>query len=143
MLHDPLFRDAVAQAQQAGTPQAAKTIYQVNLAAAVEQAGINQDPSLTSTQKAISLKQLEVEQMTAAALATGQEPPPQPPMPQPRPRRTFTVSPGDNLAVISMMYGVPENLIRQVNPNVNFNRLNPGDVITLPPGALRPPLGAP
>jgi LysM repeat protein len=142
MLQDPLYRQAVAEAEQAGTPEAARTIYQVNLAAAVEQAGIGVASNLTATQKAIALKQLELEQMTATALASGQEPMPPVP-PTPLPRRTITVGAGDNLAVISMIYGVPQGLIQQVNPNVNFNRLRPGDVITLPPGAGQPSLGAP
>src|SRR5690606_17846828 len=34
LLHDPLYRSAVASAQQAGTPEAARTIYEVNLATA-------------------------------------------------------------------------------------------------------------
>src|SRR6185436_18849167 len=37
LLQDPIYRDAVAMAQAAGTPDAARAIYAVNLTAASEQ----------------------------------------------------------------------------------------------------------
>ncbi len=143
MLQDPLYRDAVASAIAAGTPGAAKTIYAINLAAQSTRQDISSDPSLTDSQKAIEQKQLDVDQLTANAIATGQQTPPPPPAPTPAPpQRTYVIHPGDSLAVISMIYGVPPGAIRQANPTVNFFRLTPGDVITIPPMGL-PPIGAP
>lgn len=143
MLQDPLYRDAVETAQQAGTPEAARLIYQGNLAAALEQTSIAANTNLTATQREIAAKQVELEQMTANALATGQEPTASgpPPIPSP-PRRTYVMRPGDSLAVISLIYGLPPSAIRQANPNVNFRRLKPGDAIAIPQGPQLP-LAAP
>src|ERR1051326_5313381 len=57
LLHDPLYRDAVATAEDAGTPEAARTIYQIKLAAASTQEDITNDNTLTASQKAIESKQ--------------------------------------------------------------------------------------
>jgi LysM repeat protein len=143
LLHDPLYRDAVAAADDAGTPEAAMTIYQVKLAAAATQADINADTNLTTAQRNIESKQLELDQLKANTLAVGQELPPdsaQPPTPPAR--RTYTLRPGDTAAVISMIYGVPESSILAANPNVDFSRLRPGDAINLPRTSLTP-VGAP
>ena len=143
MLQEPLYRDAVAAAQQAGTPEAAQTLYHINVAAAAEQASISANPNLTGTQKSLSLKQLELEQMTAGALATSQDLPPVPPTPAaPARRRTYVVRPGDNLAVVAMIHGVPAAAIRRANPGLNPNQLRPGDSINLPPSS-RLPITAP
>lgn len=142
MLNDPVYRDAVTQAQEAGTPEAARTIYQVNLAALAEQASITNNPSLTPEQRSIELKQLEVDQMKANALAAGQElPPEQPPLPQSAApvRRTYTIQPGDSLAVVAMIYGVPASAIRNANPNLDLNRLQPGTTLTIPRTTTTPP----
>jgi LysM repeat protein len=136
-LQDPLYRDAMAAAIQAGTPEAARTIYQVNLAAQAEQASIASDTNLTSSQRSLALKRLDLEQSTATTLATGQELPPEPPPPQP-PRRSYVVHPGDNLSVVAMIFGVPVGAIRQANPNVNFSRLRPGDSLFIPPATQNP-----
>jgi LysM repeat protein len=140
MLHDPLYRDAVAKAEEAGTPEAALTIYQVNLAAMATQDAIRSNATLTASQKAIEQKQLEADQLRANALATGQELPPEPVTPPPR--RTYTLRPGDTPGVVAMIYGVPETAIRAANPNVDFTRLRPGDAINIPRSALTPK-GAP
>ena len=144
LLQDPLYRDAVAAAQQAGTPEAARTIYQVNLAAAAEQAAINANNNLSAAQKSIALKQLEVDQLTANTLATGQEAVPSgpPPLPPQAPRRTYVLRPGDNLAVVSLIYGVPVTAIRQANPQLNLSRLRPGDALNIP-GSTQIPISAP
>jgi LysM repeat protein len=143
-LQDPVYRGAVAQAEQAGAPGTAQLIYQVNLAALAEQASLSTNASLTASQKALAQKQAELEQMTANALATGQEVMPEgpPPVPSTPPRRTYVMRPGDNVAVVSLIYGVPVSAIRQANPNVNFRRLKPGDVLQIPP-ATQLPLGMP
>ena len=136
MLHDPLYRDAVAAADDAGTPDAARTIYQVNLAALATQDAIQADTNMTDSQKAIELKQLELDQLKANTLATGQDlPAEQQPAPQ---RRTYTLRPGDTAAVIGMIYGVPQSAIQAANPNVDLSKLRPGDSINIPRGALAP-----
>jgi hypothetical protein len=142
MLHDPLYREAVAAAEEAGTPEAVKTIYQVKLAAAGAQDEINADANLTAEQKAIESKQLELDQLKANTLATGQQLPPDSSQQTAPVRRTYTLRPGDTPAVVGMIYGVPENLIRAANPNVDFSRLKPGDAINIPRSAL-PPVPAP
>ena len=139
MLHDPMYRQAVATAEQAGSPEAAQTIYQVNLAAAATQSSINGNTNLTTDQKAIELKQLEVDLLKANALALGRQLPPEPPPPpQAPPRRTYTLREGDSPAVVGMIYGIPESLIRAANPNVDFSRLQPGDSIVVPRAGLAP-----
>jgi hypothetical protein len=140
MLHDPLYRQAVQVAQQAGTPDAAQTIYQINLAAASTQGAINDNTNLSADQKAIELKQLELDQLKANSLAMGRALPPEPPAPLP-PRRTYTLRQGDSPAVVGMIYGIPESAIRAANPGVDFSRLGPGDSILIPRTAL-PPTGA-
>ena len=138
-LQDPLYRQSMAQAIQAGTPDAVASIYEVNLAAQAEQDSIRADTNLTASQKSLELKQLELEQLTANTLATGQELPPEPPpLPPALPQRTYVIHPGDTAAVVSMIYGVPIGLLRQANPNLNLNRLNPGDAVIIPPTQFPP-----
>lgn len=141
MLQDPLYRDAVAAAQAAGTPEAARTIYQINLAAKQQQQSITADATLTEEQRKIALKNLELEQMQASAIASGEELPPQPPTPpQPPPKRTYTLRQGDSISVVAAIYGVPESAIRSANPGVNFTRVKPGTTINIPRDALSPDL---
>lgn len=139
MLHDPLYRQAVLTAQQAGTPEAAELIYQINLAAASTQDAINANTNLTADQKAVEMKQLELDQLKANLLASGRQLPPEPPpAPQVPPRRTYTIRQGDSPAVVGMIYGLPESAIRAANPNVDFSQLRPGDSITIPRTGLAP-----
>jgi LysM repeat protein len=138
-LHDPMYRDAMAVAQEAGLPDAAQTIYAINLAAAEEQESIRTNSNLTAAQKALELKRLEMEQLQANAVATDQELPPEPPSPpKPALRRVYVVGPGDSAATVSMIYGVPIAALRDANPKVNFSRLKPGDSITIPRNPLLP-----
>jgi LysM repeat protein len=138
-LQDPLYREAVATAEEAGTPEAAQTIYQIKLAAAQQENQIASDASLTPEQKNIALKQLEVDQLKATTLANGQEPPPEPPTATPSPpQRVHVVGPGDSLATMALMYGVPTRDIQAANPNLDFSKLRPGDALNLPPTAMRP-----
>jgi LysM repeat protein len=136
LLHDPAYQDAVAAAQQAGTPEAAQTIYAVNLATLAEQSRIRGDTNLTAAQKAIELKRVELEQLQANTIAAGQdlppEPPPPPPLP-PQPKKVYVLGPGDSAATIALMYGLPVGAIQAANPRVDFNRLKPGTPITIPP----------
>jgi LysM repeat protein len=139
LLHDPLYRDAVAAADEAGTPDAVMTLYQINQAAAEEQNAIASNTNLTAQQKSIEMKRLELEQLQANTLATGQDLPPEPPAPPAAPpKRTYTLQPGDSLAVVSLIYGVPASAIRAANPNVNVDRLGPGDTLNIPRNPLAP-----
>ena len=142
LLHDPLYRDAIATAEQAGSPESARTIYQINQAAAATQDAIRTNLDLTSDQKAIELKQLELDQLKANAVAMGQQLPPDSNAAQPPRRRTYTLRPGDSPATIGLIYGIPEAAIRAANPNIDFARLRPGDSITIPRAGL-PPTTAP
>jgi hypothetical protein len=140
LLHDPVYRDAVATAQQAGTPEAAQIIYEINLATAEEQGRVRASTNLTDEQKAIELKRLELEQLQANTAITrpdldqGPPPPPQAP-PQ---KRVFVLGPGDSAATISTLYGVPVSALRAANPNIDVNRLKPGDTINIPQNAFAP-----
>lgn len=139
-LQDPLYREAVATATAAGQPDAARVIYQVNLAASQELERITNSPDLTARQKEIEMRELELEQLKANTLATGQDLPPEP-APAAPPRRTYTFRPGDSAAVVALIHGVPLSALRAANPNVDLNRLRPGDSINIPRGALTPPSG--
>jgi LysM repeat protein len=139
-LRDPVYRDSVAAAQEAGTPAAAGTIYAINVAAQGEEDRIRGDTNLTAEQKSIALKQLEVEQLQANTLATGRELPPEPPPTpaQPPPRKVYVLGPGDSAETIALMYGLPASAIREANPNVDFKKLKPGTPITIPRSPLSP-----
>jgi LysM repeat protein len=141
-LQDPVYRDAYVLAQQAGTPEAAQTIYEINLATLAEQNQVKTNATLTDEQKAIELKRIELEQLKANTLATGQDLPPEPTTPtQASPRRTHVVRPGDSLGVVGLLYGLPPGAIRDANPGIDFNRLKPGDSIYIPPSGLLPSSG--
>jgi len=141
LLHDPTYRAAVAAAEEAGTPEAAGKLYAINLAALAEQNRIRGDTNLTAEQRNIELKRLELEQLQATAVATGQElppePPPEPPPPTP-PKKLYVLGPGDSLATIALMYGLPASAIKAANPKVDFNKLKPGDSITIPRSPFSP-----
>jgi LysM repeat protein len=140
LFQDPLYRDAYAKAVGAGTPEAVRAYYAIELAAAGEQDRIKADPTLTDQQKAIEMKRLELQQLTAAALASGQDVPQDTTTQQPKsPRKTHQMRPGDTLAVVSIMYNVPIEAIRDANPGVNVNTLKPGDVLVIPPWPNLPP----
>ena len=143
LLQDPVYRDAVAQAQQAGTPEAVRTIYEINLATASEQNRIQADTNLTASQRSIELKRVELEQLKASTLAAGQDVPPDPsttPVPSTPQRRTHLVRAGDSPAVVALMYGLPVSALRAANPGRNLNNLRPGDSITIPPAGLPTPV---
>ncbi len=143
MLHDPVYQDAVAAAQQAGTPGAAQTIYAVNLATLAEEDRIRGDTNLTSAQKAIELKRAELDQLQANTVVAGQDLPPEPtpPPPSPQQQKVYVLGPGDSAATLALMYGLPVSALKAANPNVDFNRLKPGVPITVPasPFSSAPP----
>ncbi len=133
-LHDPAYRNAMSQAQQAGSPQSATTLYQIGQAATQQQQTILANTNLTAEQRNIELKQLQLQQAQAAAIALGQEPPtpPLPPVPSAPPLPTHTVKAGESVGNISQLYGVPINALRAANPDINLNNLKPGDSINIP-----------
>ena len=133
LLHDPVYRDAVATAEEAGTPEAVNAIYAINLAALAEQNRIRGSTNLTADQKSIEMKRLELEQLQAKTVAKGQDLPPEPPPLPPPPRKVIVLGPGDSAATIALMYGLPVSAIKAANPKVDFNKLKPGVAITIPP----------
>jgi LysM repeat protein len=139
-LQDPVYRDAYALAEQAGTPEAARTIYEINVATLAEQDRIRANTNLTDPQKTIELKRIELEQLKANTVATGQDLPPEPTAPAQTtpPPRTHVIRPGDSLGVVGLIYGLPPGAIRDANPGVDFNRLKPGDSIYIPPSGVLP-----
>jgi LysM repeat protein len=140
LLHDPVYRDAVATAEEAGTPEAAPKLYAISLAALAEQNSIRGDTNLTADQKSIELKRLELEQLQANTIAKGQDLPPELP-PEPPvipPRKVYVLGPGDSAATIAMMYGLPVSAIKAANPKVDFNKLKPGVAITIPRSPFSP-----
>jgi LysM repeat protein len=137
MLQDPLYRQAVAQADAAGTPDAVRAIYQVNLAALAEADSITNDANLSTQQKDVAMKNLQLQQAQANTLAVGQDLPlDQTTPPQQPPRRLHQLRPGDSASVVALMYGLPVSALRAANPNVDFNRLRAGDSIVIPPSPL-------
>src|ERR1039458_7719015 len=134
MLHDPVYRDAVAMAEDADAPEATQAIYAINLATLAEQNRIRGDTNLTAEQRSIELKRVELEQLEANTMTTGQELPPEPlpPPPTPVPKKVYVLGPGDSDPTIALMYGLPVSAITAANPKVDFNRLKPGVAITIP-----------
>ncbi len=130
-LHDTQYREAYAQAQQAGEPTSADALYEIRQVVKEEQDRIRKNDDLTEEQKLIELKRIELEQLKANALALGQELPPEPPSP-PTPTRNHAFGQHDSLMGLALQYDVSIGAIVSANPNVDFNRLKPGDTIKIP-----------
>lgn len=138
-LHDPTYRDAYAAAMAAGMPESALTLYEINQAAEEELSRIRGDTNLTAEMRAIELKKAELEQLKAAAQAVGQEVPPEPPTPpKPTPAKNHVLKPGEGLDFLSRLYGVNPNDLRAANPNLNLDKLKPGDSLNVPINLLPP-----
>ncbi len=137
-LHDPVYRDAFAAAQDAGTPEAVQTLYEINLASAIQQAVVRANTNLTTEQRTIELKRIELEQLKASALATGQDLPdqavPVTPVPTTPPvsSHAYVLGVGDTPASVAVRYGVSLNALKAANPDVDFRRLKAGDSIQVP-----------
>ena len=154
LLHDPQFRDAVAMAEQSGTPEAALKIYEINQATAEELARINAKTNFTAEQKAIALKQAELDQLKASAQALGQEVPAEPVAAAPeKPAQPafvqlthpYVLGVAESAANVATRYGVSSAALQAANPGVDLRRLKPGDSIKIPspqftPTAPPPPL---
>jgi LysM repeat protein len=139
LLHDPAYRDAVAAADQAGTPEAADTVYQINLATQTERQQIMANTNLNDAQRAVALKQMELDQLTASAQATGQIPLPEPALPTqpvspppPAPSIPHIIQPGETLLSLAFRYGTTMDAIVGLNQGLDINNLKPGDAIRLP-----------
>jgi LysM repeat protein len=137
LLHDPLYQQATATAEQAGYPDAVQALYEINLATAVEQDRIRANTNLTAEQLAIELKRSELQQLIAVAQATGQDVPPEP-APAPQPTVAHVVTMGETLISISQMYGVPMAAIRDANPGFDVSKMKVGDWIRVPQPAAPP-----
>lgn len=139
LMHDPVYRDAYATAEQAGDPNAAFTLYEINQTTAQELSRIRANTNLSAEQLAIELKKAELEQLKALALALGQQlPEDPPPAPKPQPKKVHVLSPGENLSFLSRLYGVNPDALRAANPNLNLDRLKPGDSVSVPINLLPP-----
>ncbi|HWD91589.1 MAG TPA: LysM domain-containing protein [Verrucomicrobiae bacterium] len=146
-LQDPLYQQAMATAIQAGDPSTADTIYGVNLASQNFQSNIQSNTNLTDAQKAIALKQLELDQLKAATAASGQPPLPEPaPTPAPPTGQPHVMGKTETVEALSQLYKVPLSAFQAANPNVDLNNIKPGDTIRIPspspalgPGLVIPP----
>ncbi|HEX4264815.1 MAG TPA: LysM domain-containing protein [Verrucomicrobiae bacterium] len=132
-MQDPLYQQAMATAIQGGDPSTADAIYGVNLVAQHEQNNIQSNTNLTDSQKAIALKQLDLDQLKAATDASGQPPLPEPPTPPPpTPTQAHIMGKTETAAALSKLYNVPMSAFQAANPNVDLNNLKPGDTIRIP-----------
>jgi LysM repeat protein len=140
LLHDAGFRDAFAAALQAGSPDAAPALYEINQAAAQEQARIRANTNLTAGQLAIESKKAELDQLKAVAQALGQDLPPEPPPlpPKPAPVKIHMLANGEGLDFLARLYGVNPGDIRAANPNVDFSKLKAGVSVSIPIKLLPP-----
>jgi LysM repeat protein len=149
LLHDAIYRDAVAAANQAGSPDSAQTLYEINLATTQQQAVVRANTNLTAEQRAIEQARIELDRSKALAQAVGQDVPTEPatapaaPTPPPLPLRThpYVFAVGDTIGSISQRYGVSMNDLQTANPNLDFKRVRPGQTILVPdslPPLLQP-----
>jgi LysM repeat protein len=130
-LQDPLYQQAMATAIQNGDPNSADAIYGINLVAQSEQNGIQTNTNLTDAQKAVALKQLELDQLAAS---TGQPLPETaaPQQPQRPPMQPHVMGKTETASGLSKLYGISLNNLQAANPSVDINNLKPGDVIRIP-----------
>ena len=129
-LQDPLYQQAMATAIQNGDPNSADALYGINVAAQSEQTRIQSNANLTDAQRALALKQLELDQLAATTGQTSPEPVPLPPS---RPAtQPHVMGKTETAAGLSKLYGISLNAIQSANPSIDVNNLKPGDVIRLP-----------
>jgi LysM repeat protein len=143
-LQDPLYRQAMAAAVQAGDPSSADALYGINLAAQSDSNAISSSSNLSDSQKAIAQKQLELDQLKAATAASGQPTLPDPvPVPQPPPAIGHVMGQTETASGLAKLYGLSMNAFQAANPGIDLNNLKPGDTIRIPqpstPGLIVPP----
>ena len=135
-LRDPAYLAALETITSGnGNPQSITTLYSINRETASEQERIQNDATLTESQREIELKKIELEQLKATALALGEKPLEEPsatPAPKPEPKKTHNVVAGESIDRIARIYGVDPNALRAANPNLNFNSLKAGDKVSVP-----------
>jgi hypothetical protein len=161
-LHDPIYRDSYAAAQEAGDPDAAQALYQINLAAAQQEEAIRTNSNLTPQQQAVARQKVILDQLKARMLVLGQELPPEasldqysqtllmqqqqqqqqptPPGPeQPAGRtRPYVLGIGETVASVARLYGLSIADMEAANPGVNLNRVRSGDSILVPDASRGP-----
>jgi len=133
-LHDPVYRDAMAAAAAAGAPASASALYEIARATAQERQRVEDNRDLTTAQREIELKRIELEQLKANSLALGQSLPAEPTAP-PAPRVVHVIEPGETIDKLSARYGISIRDILSANANKDFDRLKPGDAIYVPAGS--------
>ncbi len=143
-LNDPAYVSAMDEAKTSErnvTPDTLALIYAIKRERNAEQARIENDPTLTSAQREIELKQLELDQLKAITLAQGEALPPEPDAPsppRPEPMKTHNVRPGEGLNQIASVYGVAPEVLRAANPQLDFNHLPAGAKVNVPLRYLYP-----
>ena len=140
MARDPAYQESVATAREVGGgPEVAQSLYEIKIATAEELARIRNDASLTGEQKQQLMRETELEQMRARALALGEQPPePVVATPEQPQIRTHAVHAGEHLGIIALRYGVGVRAILEANPGVDINAVPPGTVIAIPPALPAP-----
>ncbi len=142
-LSDPAYLSALeALGNGKATPENIRLLYAINREKSAEQERIENDPTLTETQREIELLRLELDLLKAAALARGEElldEAGQKEKPKPEPTKTHSALAGESLDRIAFAYGVTPAQLRALNPNVNFDKLAAGTPINIPLYPLPPP----
>lgn len=135
-LSDPAYLAAIeALGNGKISPEAVRLLYAINRERAAEQERIENDPTLTDTQREIELKKLELEQMKATALARGEdllEEPSQKEKPKPEPMKVHSALAGESLDRLARLYGISPDALKAANPGVDFNKLAAGTSINIP-----------
>lgn len=142
-LSDPAYLSALeALGNGKATPENIRLLYAINREKSAEQERIENDPTLTETQREIELLRLELDLLKAAALARGEElldEAGQKEKPKAEPMKTHSALAGESLDRIAFAYGVTPAQLRALNPNVNFDKLAAGTPINIPLYPLPPP----
>src|SRR5262249_47732444 len=133
LLHEATYRDAYAAALEAGVPEAAATVYEINRAAQEEIARIKAQTNLSQQELAIERKEAELAQMKGTAQALGKVSPEIWPQQAPSPPVTQVTKPhvltaGEGLEFLSTLYGVTVGDLRAANPNLDPTKLKASDV---------------
>jgi LysM repeat protein len=135
-LSDPAYLAAIeALGDGQISPEAVRLLYAINRERAAEQERIENDPTLTDTQREIELKKLELEQMKATALARGEElleDPGQKEKPKPEPMKVHSALAGESLDRLARIYGVSPDALKAANPGVDFSKLAAGTPVNVP-----------
>lgn len=135
-LRDPAYLNALETLANGGNPAMLGVLYAINREATAEQERIQNDATLSETQREIELKKLELEQLKATAQALGEkllEDAAQPEaQPKPEPKKVHSVAGGESLERIARIYGVDPSALRSANPGVNFDKLQPGVNVNVP-----------